>query len=751
MAKNYTIEDKDERTDLGSSITEGWESDNQTDRAKWIRDLPRWLDAYQGRPQLKTLPWEGASNLFVPITATVVDAIHPRIMASLFKPTPIVSFKPVEQSDDDMVRQREVFLDYAVREEINLFPTADRLILGMLLNGIQVAKVAWNLETRNVRDKHEFDMNADPVQCIQTIMKSEQVLADAISKISDQDAYEVTKNGKKIKLEVVQKNGRLCIYTEREEVIRQCPQVSAINPEDISFNSDCPYDLQKADHIYERYWLTMDQIRREVKKGIFDASDTELEEIEKLADVSIDEQDETTTVKTSREEITGAAETFREGDPEKVELIDAYIKYDINDDGFDEEIIVTVPRNKSDIILRVNRLEDVYRHGYRPFVMFYMNPISNTIWSQGIPQMVEPLQNEINVIHNQRVDAGQINNTPFGWFQPGAGMSKDRMPIRPGYMNPVADVNQVKMHVPSNVTQWGFQEEQNLYTLLERRTKVSDITIGRTGEFQGAARTATGVQALNAQQATGFDIYIRRVQEGWKNLLQQIMALYQQYMPKDRFYRIVGNHGDPDYVVSKENLMGKMDMIFTGNSLSTDREVERNTTTFLAQSTFSPQALGFMLQLQVINPQGVAEWYRHMMKVFDVPNFDRIIMIPPMPKIRDPQEVLNRLLSGEKLIPKEGEDHNGVIMMITQYMSSQDAVEAGPEIIVLMQQQIGLRQVQAANEQVQKMMQQAMMQQQMQMAQQSGALNPYLTNLGAPVPPLANTSPGLALGRTQPA
>jgi hypothetical protein len=185
-----------------------------------------------------------------------------------------------------------------------------------------------------------------------------------------------------------------------------------------------------------------------------------------------------------------------------------------------------------------------------------------------------------------------------------------------------------------------------------------------------------------------------------------------------------------------------MDMVFTGNSLNTDREVERDTTTFLAQSVMSPNALGFLLQLGVIDPQGVAEWQRHLFKVFDVPNIERIVKMPPMPKIYTPEEIMNRLMAGEKVRPKQGEDHDGVIQLISEYLQSSKAMTLSPEIRVLLEQQIGARQTQAASEQMQQMIQQMMMQQ----MQQAGAMPPQFAppaGMGGAPPQLSPQPRGL--------
>jgi hypothetical protein len=87
-----------------------------------------------------------------------------------------------------------------------------------------------------------------------------------------------------------------------------------------------------------------------------------------------------------------------------------------------------------------------------------------------------------------------------------------------------------------------------------------------------------------------------------------------------------------------------------------------------------------------------------------------------MPKLYKPDEIMNRLMSGEKILPKQGEDHNAVIMLITQYMSDAGQKAAlEPEIATLLQQQVAMRQAQMVNEQIQQMMMQQAMEMQARM------------------------------------
>lgn len=744
MPKHLDL-DADARKKLGARIVDLWRDDN-TDREGWLAKLPLWLDAYQGRPRPKNTPWEGASNFHVPVTRTHIEAIHPRLMAALFQPDPIASFKPQEPSDAERARKAEIFLDWAVREEVPLFVTEDRAVLGTLTNGVQFVKVTWELKTRHLRTVHEFPPDMLPNDVIAAVVKGEEQFKEALARVGGEaalDALADLEKEREIVLEVAVTPTSLRVTTEREEVVRDAPRLDLVDPEDVVVNSDAPYDLQDADHLIHRYWMTLDEVRRAVKRGTFKLTEDELTELETLVSSTQDEGDDgnTVTIKQTREEITGADTTSRAGEPERLEMLDAFIGEDVNDDGLEEQVVVTVFRRKSDLLARVVRREDIYRHGLVPYVVFPLYPVSGSFWATGVPQMLEGIQTELNVIHNQRVDAGTVGNTPFGWYVPAAGFNNEPMKIIPGYLNPVDDINRVKMHTPANYTAWGMQEEAGLLAMAEKLTKVNDLTLGRIGETQGAARTASGVQALASQQASGFDILIRRIQEGHKRLLQLILANYAQYMPPGREVRVLGKYAnDPETIISRDDLRGQMDLRFTGNSLNTDREIERQAYTYLAQGPMNPQVLQGLAQMGITDPPGIASWYRHLLKAFDVPGLDRIIKMPEMLQVNTPEMVINRTINGERVQVMPGENHQAIIEGIMSVLGGPDAIGLQPETIMAMQDQVTKRQQQLQTD---------LMVQQLQMMMTMGAqpgMGMGAPGMGMPPGPGGIPTPGAPPG-----
>src|SRR5207249_70444 len=110
-----------------------------------------------------------------------------------------------------------------------------------------------------------------------------------------------------------------------------------------------------------------------------------------------------------------------------------------------------------------------YAHGRRPFVFGRYLPRKKQFYGLSFPEVIRDIQDEINTMHNQRVDAGTIQNTPFGFFRASMTLPPQTMRVKPGDMvpvdNPQTDINFPRM--PGG-TVFGQNEEALLYQYFER-------------------------------------------------------------------------------------------------------------------------------------------------------------------------------------------------------------------------------------------------------------------------------------------
>src|SRR5205085_780512 len=100
-------------------------------------------------------------------------------------------------------------------------------------------------------------------------------------------------------------------------------------------------------------------------------------------------------------------------------------------------------------------------------------------------------------MHNLSVDAGIISTMPVGFYRATSSLKPETIRYEPGSLIPVDDpTRDIIFPQIGNRSVFGANQEAGLYTLVERLTGISDLTLGSMSGGQGAARTATGVRGL---------------------------------------------------------------------------------------------------------------------------------------------------------------------------------------------------------------------------------------------------------------
>jgi hypothetical protein len=96
-----------------------------------------------------------------------------------------------------------------------------------------------------------------------------------------------------------------------------------------------------------------------------------------------------------------------------------------------------------------------------------------------------------------------------------------------------------------NRTVFGFQEEASIYSMIERVTNMSDLSLGLLSG-QGAARTATGARAVMGESNININIFLRRINRALKKLYCLIFEQVQQKLPEGFEFRVVDNFTGKD-------------------------------------------------------------------------------------------------------------------------------------------------------------------------------------------------------------
>ena len=225
--------------------------------------------------------------------------------------------------------------------------------------------------------------------------------------------------------------------------------------------------------------------------------------------------------------------------------------------------------------------------------------------------------------------------------------------------NPQSDV-----YFPNlgNRTSFGMQEEQALYSMIERMTSVSDLSLGVLGA-QGAARTATGARVVANESNTNLDIYLKRLNRGFKKLLHGMFELVQEKMPDGLQFRLIGDDGNSYWanVQSRAEIVGMYDFELEGSSANSNKQVQMDTAQQIYQMTGSP----LDIQLGIISPQERYEAIKNLLQAMGVKNYSKFIRKPQnASRMFTPEEIANRVLAGVDVLLGPEQDLEGFVAYV---------------------------------------------------------------------------------------
>lgn len=128
------------------------------------KDIEReWDDnnnQYNGKLAPTSFPWPGASNYFVPLTETYVNAIAGRMVDAIHAPEPVYTIRNVSNQWLNGARAAQDMMEYMQREVLQLRKFSDNYIFRMVKHGTAWAFLPWQvlLEKRLRYDPAQDDV-----------------------------------------------------------------------------------------------------------------------------------------------------------------------------------------------------------------------------------------------------------------------------------------------------------------------------------------------------------------------------------------------------------------------------------------------------------------------------------------------------------------------------------------------------------------------------------------------------------------
>ena len=214
-----------------------------------------------------------------------------------------------------------------------------------------------------------------------------------------------------------------------------------------------------------------------------------------------------------------------------------------------------------------------YKHGEPPFVDFPYEVTGGGWYSpRGVAEILLPGENLLNKLKNSLSDYVELANRPVFEAQNPISLNTANLKMQPGQILPQG-LKPVQFSQPPFDFQKLMLEER---LLAEQRMGNPDFGAG--SQYQVSDRkTATEIQALQAQSAASGDLRNRMFRMGLAHLFKQCWSLYTQYNKKDLMYRYAEETGamPPEGIHDEYSIEPKGGLDFINRQFALQKSVAR--------------------------------------------------------------------------------------------------------------------------------------------------------------------------------
>jgi hypothetical protein len=388
------------------------------------------------------------------------------------------------------------------------------------------------------------------------------------------------------------------------------PVIELIKPSDLRFVPD-GRTLGECSMVAHRKLVTIDYLRREAKRGVFDPA--VVEDIARTA---------TNYQSTSQLEIVlnnAAREATQFSDEElsrkRVVLYECYAKMDINGDGLLEDVIVNVCNKQ---LLRV--VENPW--GRAP--IFELIPFWDNyqVWSKvGLAELVADIQDSHTALLRQMIYGLGVSNQVHGVVDTsmievqdlidGAQYIRSKGPVGP------AAFQQLQL---GGLNPQNFQMFEYIRTQLEQWTPMTRYNQGM--DSQSLNKTATGINMImDASQSRQEEISRNFAETGISELYRFLIQLNQHYVDQEQIIRL---HNE-QILFTPDDLNGDYDLSVDSSSGTASKNEKMQ-----ALMAYMREMLPAAVQMGVAGPDQFVIAGLKLLKLGGIEDAEKFL-IPPDP------------------------------------------------------------------------------------------------------------------------
>lgn len=657
-------------------------------------------------PEPKDFPFEGAANIVVPMTAPAIEQMKARLLKALWGDGKLIS--EITQLDRELqssdLSDANHWFHYELTEVAKLRSVLDGLLHQLLVFGISLPIPTYDHDTRVLHSVRHFPLTDDPIEqqldgAVSSILSEQsEWCADpviTVTKDHGDGTYELSDDGE-ISFSVTRDGDRgpdrLSADIWKRETIFDGVRVRLTRLQDLAVIPSAE-SVDDIPFFGTRYWCSVQKFRERLDDEFYiDNGKSENDRIAGSADIKVgDTMQRHEDDQADREEGTDSSDSTayypnrrwleiyrwegwfcpnerRELGQQSGRILEPAIQ------------VVAHVAKRAQKLLRVELLEDLNKAAKRSPVKFEFISEPDRFFPMGLAEWLRFSQTEIDVIHNQRLDAGTIMNVPFFFYDPATGFQNDILKVKPGEGYPVKFTNgQPGVLFPR--INWqptaSFQEENLSVRYANLQAGLSDPAMGQPTSKRQSASEFVGLSAA-------MDLRTERIVENLlaslRELLYRILGLYQQFGPRERIFRLAG----PDGTVlvkrfERDRLQGRLWLELAGNLQQTNEQLQRQISVDMLQLLLNQ----IFIQLGIVGPDTI---YQAITNVIKAMGGQIDLHKPDVPPTSDSPQLEGRQLF-EGFTVKGPSPTENFSEHLTVHMRT-DISEWPPEAVQRMQQHI---------------------------------------------------------------
>lgn len=548
-------------------------------------------------------PWEGASDIHLPLIMEKVETATPKIVSAMWRADPFVHVTvPGAQDNTKLARNVERFISWAFRNDIpDFYQTWENFVRNRLIDGTAFAKIRWERKWRRTVEVHTVQLMMEPGQpdllgkpVEEPREKSVEEMLGEVFGFGDPNnsVFDFTVKGEVITVQFVEEGHRLSAEVEIEngdligevhvKVMRdviECdsPIIENVDLEDLvmPFRTET---IQKARWVAQRTWYSRRDVEQKMKDKAWDLTKADFDQMMGLSKNA----DDDVLGEAAKDKILGETGNTGTGkrtddnltDPNMCLVWEIYTEEHVDSSGKPINVVMFLPDELRKVV-GVEYHDEIFPHGRIPFISDTYIPVDKRIYGIGMAEILYGLNLSMDKTINQVNNAMEIKGNP--WFMYSiyglAENAKILDGIRPGEGVPVGDVSQIMFpdfaQEPLSMFHASFQTLQGYADTL-----TFSPSIGGSSNYRNAPRTARGTLALMDQAEEKLSSLVEQSQaSAWKDMISQVVALYGRYVSVDKWYKVTGE--TKTRRMSPKDLRNNFMYELSGSLTSVNRDVQR--------------------------------------------------------------------------------------------------------------------------------------------------------------------------------